>query len=92
MIKRKTNIISEQIQEKDNSLYVFGWCVMASEQNTENNLVVIYNETKKPERNSKCWSNWDTCIYYGPCLDKTFTEGRTSDSEPMLIKMKVEKV
>lgn len=82
----------EQIQEKDNSLYVFGWCVMASEQNAEKNRVVIYSEKRKPERKDGSWCNWDACIYYGTCLDKTFTEGRDSDSEPMLIKMKVEKV
>lgn len=70
--------------------YVYGWCVMASQQNKDNNLIIIYTDKTKPHRDNNGWVA-EGVIYGGPTNDKSLIEGRDCFSPPILIKMKVEK-
>lgn len=82
--------MKRKLHEKNTNHYVYGWCVMASDQPATNNRIIIYTDSKKPKRGNNGWSEYDGIIYYGLTDDKTLIEGRTPSSTPILVKMKVE--
>lgn len=86
MIKKRIN---NNIQDKDTVQYVYGWCVMSSNQPAANNSIIIYTDGKKPRRGSNGWEG-DNVIFFGPTNDDKLIEGRTPTSPPILVKMKVE--
>ena len=92
MKKRINQITPNTVEtpiEEDNKQIVYGWCVMASEQNADKNRIIIYTDRQKPRRGNNGWEG-DGNMFYGPTKDKRLTEGRTCHSEPILIKMTVE--
>ena len=84
--------ISYQDNKKDNKQVVYGWCVMASTQNEKNNKIVIYTDSKKPKRGNTGWEGFDGVIYFGETNDISLIKDRTCKSEPLLVKLIVEKV
>lgn len=82
------NIINSQ----EDKHIVYGWCVMASEQTPQNNRIVIYTDKKKPRRGNNSWEGYDAVIYYGETNDISLIKNRTCKSEPLLVKLIVEKV
>lgn len=92
-MKKRINQISSNITETPSSenekQIVYGWCVMASEQNAEKNRIIIYTDRQKPRRGNNGWEG-DGNMFFGPTKDKRLTEGRTCHSEPILVKMTVE--
>ena len=88
-MKKRINTSSDS-NTNTSAQYVYGWCVMASEQNIDNNLIIIYTDKTKPHRGNNGWVG-EATIYYGPTNDKSLTEGRNCTSTPILVKMKIEK-
>ena len=58
-MKKRLNEISTpniETSTKTNEKHVvYGWCVMASEQNKEKNKIIIYTDRQKPKRGNQGW-------------------------------------
>ena len=93
MMKKRINetpVINLDNNDNPNAQYVYGWCVLASNQeNGKNNKIIIFTDRKKPQRQTTGWDG-DGYIYFGETKDKRLYENRTPFSNPILVKMKVE--